>query len=63
MIWPIVYVRSTPKRNLSYLDQSDWVQSMMKIKNKNDLTNHKGVVYAENEIKLSWSIRLGEVYD
>ena len=29
----------------------------------NDMTNSVGVVYTENETKLSWPIRLGVIYD
>ena len=35
----------------------------MKTRQDNDMTNRIGAVYAENEIKLSWSIELGAVYD
>ena len=36
---------------------------MMKIKFDNNVTDHKGVVYVENDTKLSWSIRLGVFCD
>ena len=35
----------------------------MKTKHGNDMTDHIGMVYAENDIELSWLIRLGAVYD
>ena len=36
---------------------------VMKIGHDNNVTNHKGVVYAEKNIKLPWLIGLGVNYD
>ena len=38
---------------MNYRDLSNWVQSVTKTKQDNDVTNHTGVVYAENNIELS----------
>lgn len=35
----------------------------MKIKQDNGLIDHTGVVYTENETKLSWLIESGEICD
>ena len=35
----------------------------MKTIQDNDMTNHTGVVYSENNIELSWPIILGTVFD
>ena len=35
----------------------------MKTRQDNDVTDHRGVFYFENDIELSWSIRPGAVYD
>ena len=36
---------------------------MTKTRQDNDLTDHIGPVYIENEIKLLWPIRRGTFYD
>ena len=36
---------------------------MMKTKEDNDVIDRIGAIYAENDIKLSWPIRLGAVFD
>ena len=36
---------------------------MTKTRQNNDVINLIGVIYAENDIKLSWSIKLGVDYD
>ena len=36
---------------------------MMKTRHNNDIIDCIGVVYAENKIDLSWTIRLGAIYD
>ena len=41
----------------------DRVQSLMKTRQDNDVTDYKEAVYAKNETKLSWSIRLSVDYD
>lgn len=35
----------------------------MKTRQDNGVANYIGVIYAKNEIELSWSIGLGTVYD
>ena len=52
-----------PKTKLSYHDWSDWVLFVMKTRQDNDMTKHIGVVYAENDIELSWAIRPSVLYD
>ena len=41
---------------LNYRDWLDWVLSMTKTRQDNDVNNLSCVVYAEKEIELSWSI-------
>ena len=48
---------------LSYCDQSNRVQSMMKTRQDNDVIDYKGIVYVKNEVELSWLIELSAVYD
>ena len=48
---------------LSYCDQSNRVQSMMKTRQDNEVIDYKGIVYVKNEVKLSWLIELSAVYD
>ena len=35
----------------------------MKTTQNNDMTNYIGVVYVKSDIKHSWPIRLGAIYD
>ena len=35
----------------------------MKTKQDNDMTNHGGALYIENDTELLWSIELGAIYD
>lgn len=42
---------------LNCQDQSDSAWFMMKMRPHNDVTNSIGLLYTENEIKLSYSIR------
>lgn len=44
-------------------DQSNSVQSMMKTRQGNDITDRKVLLYIENETKPLWLIRWGMVYD
>ena len=39
---------------LSCHDRSDWLLSMMKTRQDNDMINHIGAIYAKNDIELSW---------
>ena len=41
---------------LNILDQSNNMQFMMKTRQDNAITNHKGLLHAKKEIELSWSI-------
>ena len=48
-----------PKRKLNCRDRSDRMQFVMKTRQNNDVTNCTRMVYAENEIELSRSIKKG----
>ena len=48
---------------LNFHDWSDRVQSVTNTKEDNDVINHIGVVYVENDIEISWLIELGGNYD
>lgn len=48
---------------IEHRDLSDWVRFVMNTKQDNDLTDHTSTVYTANETKLSWSIRLGAIYN
>ena len=61
--WPILQVQFTLKKKLSYHDQSDQVQPMTITRQNNNETEHTHVVYAENNIELSWTIGLGAICD
>ena len=63
MTWLIVHVRSTLKTILNYHDWSNRVQSKIKTKQDNNVTDHIGLVHTENDIELSEPIKLGVVYD
>ena len=52
-----------PKMKLSCCDRSDQVQSKKKTRQDNDMINHIGLVYAENDIELSRPIRPRAVCD
>ena len=39
------------------------VQSMMKTREDNDMTDHTSAIYVENEIELLWPIKLGMACD
>ena len=39
------------KSKLNYQDLSNWVWSVMKTKQDNDMTDRTGVIYAKNETK------------
>ena len=45
-----------PKIKLSYHDQLNQVQSVMKTGQDNDVTNHIGLFYSKTETELSESI-------
>lgn len=38
-------------------DRFDEVWSMIKTRHDNDMTDHRGVIYVEVRVELSWSIR------
>ena len=44
---------------MKYHDLLNWVQFVTKTREDNDMTDHTGAVYVENDTKLSWSIELG----
>lgn len=44
---------------MSYHDWSDWVPSMMKTRQVNNVTNRTDAVYIENGNEMSWPIKLG----
>ena len=48
---------------LSYRDRSERVRSVIKTRQDNDVTNRIGLVYVENNTKLSQPIELGAVHD
>ena len=50
-MWLIVQVWFSSKSKLNYLDQSDRMQSIMKIRLGNDMINHTGVVYDQKETR------------
>lgn len=54
---------STSKTKSSSLHESDRVRYVMKTILDNNMTNRTREVYVENDIKLSWPIRLGVVID
>lgn len=51
------------KMKLSYRDQSNWLLSVMKARQDNDVTNCIGVIYTEKDIELLSLIRQGTIYD
>ena len=56
-------MHSMPKTILICHDQLDQVQSVMKAKQDNDVTDRIGAIQVENETKLPWLIKLGELCD
>ena len=52
-----------PKLKLNYHNLFDQVWSAMKTKKENDITDCIGVVHAENETELLWSLWPGVLYD
>ena len=56
-------MQSTPQMIINYRDQSDRVQSITKTTQDDDVTDHTGVVYTENNTELSWPIGVGAVFD
>lgn len=63
MMLSIFHMRFMTKTKLSYYDQSDRVQYIMKTKQNNDITDRTGTIYAKNDTELSWLIEPGVVYD
>ena len=51
-MWPIVQVQSTPKMKQNSHDWLYKVQSMMKMRQDNDVTDYTCAVYAKNDTKL-----------
>ena len=52
-----------PKTILSYNDWLNWVSTVTKTRQDNNVIDHTDVVYIENETELSWLIGLGTSYD
>ena len=52
-----------PKTILNYHDWLNWVSTVTKTRQDNDVIDHTDVVYIENETELSWLIGLGTIYD
>ena len=52
-------MRSASITILNYHDWLDWVQFITNAKYDNDITSCIDATYVENDIELSWSIRLG----
>lgn len=53
MMWLMVDVRYTLKMILSFHNRSNWVQSVIKTTQDNDVTDRIGVHYVENKTELS----------
>ena len=62
-LWLIIQIWSTLKKKLSCRNQSNWVWSVIKIKQDNDVINHIGLVYVKNDIELLGPIGPGAVND
>lgn len=62
MTWQIVQKWSRHSTILNYKDQSDSVQSMMKIRQDNDMIDHTSAIYVKIETELSWTIKQDAVY-
>ena len=56
-------MRSMPKMKLSCYDRLDRVQSLMKTRHENDVTNRISLVFVETKIELSGLISQGGVCD
>ena len=61
--WLIVQVRSTLKMKPSYSDRSDWVRSLMKTKQDNNMRDHIDVIYYKKETELLWPIGSSTICD
>ena len=57
--WPIIEVRFILKTKLSFHDRLDWVWSIIKTRQDNNVKGCNGAIYAKNDIELSWSIESG----
>ena len=51
-----------PKKKLNYHDLSNKVQSMVKTRHENDMTNCTCAIYGEIKTKFSWLIGQDVVY-
>ena len=49
------------KPKISSRDLFDYVWSMIKTRQDNDMVDCKGAIYAEKETKLLWLIKLGTI--
>lgn len=61
LTWLILQVQSMMKIKLNYPDKLYQVWFMMKTTQYNDVTDPTNVVYAEDEIELSWLIGKGAI--
>ena len=59
MTGQIVHVRSMLKTILNCHGWSEWVSFVTKTRDDNDMIDRIGTIYAENDTKLLWPIRLG----
>ena len=48
---------------MSYHDRFDRESSVMKTRQNNDVTKRTSAIYVKNDIKLSWLIKSGAIYD
>ena len=62
-MWLVIQVLSMSKTKLSNRERSDRVLFVTKTKHDNDMTDHIGLVYVENDIELLGPIGPGVVYD
>ena len=58
-MWPIIQVHFTLKMILKCHDWLNRLLSVTKARHDNEVTDHTGAIYVENNTKLSWAIRLG----
>lgn len=59
MTLPIILAWYTLTSKLNHRDLFDWLRSVMKTKQNNDVTHCTDAIYVENETKLLWAIGLG----
>lgn len=62
-MWLIIWVRSTLKSELNCHDRLDKIRSIMKAKQDNDMTDHKGMISIEYNTKLLSPTRQCAIYE